>query len=154
MGLVNSLYTSTPTITAAAYTAVKLLGGLLTIPADHDGLIEGVIITDKAKQSSAIDVIFFSGKPQGTFTDTGTFDPTAADLLLIMGHIKVAAADYSIFANNSVACTRITGMPFTAGTSAQNAGRNLFACLACRGTPTYASTSDIQLTVMLTVDQF
>lgn len=154
MGLVNSIYTITPTITAQAYTAVKLLGGLLTIPADHDGLIEGVVITDKAKQSSAIDVIIFKSLPTGTFTDGATLDLTAADLLLVQGHIKVVAGDYSIFNSNSVACTRITGLPFVAGTSGQNAARNLFACLACRGTPTYASTSDIQLSLLVSVDQF
>jgi len=142
-------FVATPTITAGAYAANDAVGGKLTFtlleanyPERSTGIIQGVTITDKAGQNAALDLILF----QSDFTptaDNAPFDPSDADLLNLAGAIKILSSDYLAFADNSAAIRGALALPFSATT------RFLYGQLVARGTPTYASTSD--LTVILTV---
>lgn len=147
----------TPTVTASsAYTAKDAVGGLMTFTNlsctnRGGGRINSVIITDKADQAVEYDVVLFKSQPAGTFTNKVTFDPADADLLLMMPIINLRSTDHFSFNDNGVsslsslnsgAWTTVTsGLPGT-----------FYVSLVTRGTPTYASTSDITLTLGLVCD--
>lgn len=143
-----------PTVsTTPAYTAGDAVGGKLTLASavrlsGGNGLIQSVVLADKGKQSVALDVVFFNADPSGTtFTDNGALTIADADLLKIVGHVSVAAADYSAFVDNSVATKAGLGLAFKLAS-----GTSLYACIVARGTPTYTSTSDVQLLVSILED--
>ena len=158
-GFTDSL-TATPTITAGAYSSGNLLGGLLTLAgaarvnADTGGLATGTIrtvtLTDKANQKSAVDVVFFVANPTNTtFTDHAAAAINVADLPNVAGHVSIVAGDYISLAasTNAVATKGGLGISYKIPS-----GSSLYACLICRGTPTYASTSDVSLRVTVGKD--
>lgn len=144
--------TATPTVsTTPAYSAGDNIGGLISLTsavryAAGGGTITSVVISDKAKQSAAIDVVFFTANPGSTtFTDNGALAVNAADLVSIVGVISVTS--WSAFSANSVGSALGQSLPFVLAS-----GTTLYAALVARGTPTYASTSDIQITVGILPD--
>lgn len=140
----------TPTVsTSPAYTAGDAIGGKISFTSavraasPGSGMIHSIGISDLAKQDSAIDIIFFSADPSGTtFTDNTALDIADADLTKIIGIKKLVATDYSDFADNACACVGNVGLPFKLAS-----GTTLYACLIARGTPTFASTNDITVTL-------
>jgi hypothetical protein len=135
---------SGPVCDTSIYAPGDLIGGLLTFAnaariAAGSGTIQGVVMGDLAKQDAAIDIIFFSASPDGTtFTDQAALDVADADISKIIGVMKILASDYSDFNDNSVATKASFGLPFKLAS-----GTSIYACLVCRGTPTYASASDL-----------
>lgn len=145
--------TATPTVsTSPAYTSGDLVGGKISLASatrvaggtvGGTGVIQSVAIHDKGKQNAEIDVVFFAADPANTtFTDNGALTVHDTDLLTIVGHVKLTAADYISFVDNSIASRSGLGLPFKL-----DSGSTLYAALVTRGTPTYASTSDIKLVV-------
>lgn len=128
------------------YASGDLIGGKLTIAnaarvAAGSGVIKQVRIIDKAKQNAAMDILFFYQDPSGTtFTDNAAFDLDDADIHKCFGIVKIAASDYSDFADNSVA-VKECALAYHQGSG----GTSIFAAKISRGTPTYASTLDVEL---------
>lgn len=143
--------TATPTITAGAYAANDAVGGELTFTdalreSGGSGVILDVVITDKAKQNAALKLVLFSQ----TFTETAdnaAMTVTDADLVSCLGVIDIAAGDYDDFADNSVATVTGVNLGVVASGSA-----NLFGQLYTTGTPTYVSTSDLQVRLVVLQD--
>ena len=143
---------ATPTVsTSPAYTSGDSVGGKLSLAnaarfSGGSGQIVSVTITDKAKQSAPIDILFFTADPTNTtFTDNGALTVNATDLLTLIG--KVSVSDYAAFATNSVGIATGFSIPFKLAT-----GTTLYAALVVRGTPTFTSTSDIQVAVGIIPD--
>ena len=137
----------TPTVDTSAYASGDLIGddkitlGDAVISRGYGGLIESVVITDLGKQSASIDVVFFTSDPSGTtFTDNAALDIADTDLVKIVG--VAAVADWYAFNDNSVGQVLNLALPFVLRDD-----ENLYAALVSRGTPTYASTSDLTLRV-------
>lgn len=136
----------TPTITAGAYAAGDAVGGLLTFANaasvyKGDGRVTKVVISDKGAQKAALDLYLFDR----TFTETAdnaAWDPTDADILNQIGVIHILAAEYGQGADNAVSSTDCD-LDFVL----VSGGTSLFGQLVAVGTPTYASTSDIQVTI-------
>jgi hypothetical protein len=138
----------TPVVsTSPAYASGDAIGGLMTF--DLSGfkpttglLLQAATLYDKAKQSALIDCILFDSNPSSTtFTDNAALAVNAADLGKIIGVVQLSS--YAAFSANSVAyaagiAVPIQGLPNVASPS-------LYASLVSRGTPTYASTSDVSL---------
>ena len=119
--------------------AVRVVGG--------SGVIEAVIVADKAKQSAAMDLLLFDANPGGTtVTDNAALTVADADLVKCIGVIPITAEDYHAIADNSVASLRNLGAAFKVA-----AGTTLYGVLVARGTPTYAGASD--LVVRLAISQ-
>ena len=140
--------TATPVIDTAIYASGDLIGTKMTLAGaaklSRVGRINSIVIADQAKQDAAIDVIFFDSNPSTTtFTDNAALDVADADTLKIIASVKIVAADYSDFADNSVA-TKAVDLGF-----ATVGGGDLYACLVSRGTPTYAAATDLQLRVVV-----
>ena len=126
--------------------AGDLVGGKLTFssfsaPAGSGGVIESVVITDLAKQSTAKDVVFFDVDPSNTtFTENVALDIHDTDILNIVGVAQVTT--WVDFNDNSVGQALNLNMPFVVAS-----GTSLFAAMVERGTPTYGATSDLQVRV-------
>jgi hypothetical protein len=139
--------TVTPTVDTLIYASGDLIGGLLTF--DGVRLIGGAVIktitlVDQAKQNAAIDLILFGGNLSGTtLTNNGVLDVADADLLTYLGHVSIPAANYAPFNDNSAATVKDINLyllPAATGTA-------IYGLLVSRGTPTYAASTDLQLSV-------
>ena len=142
--------TQTPTITAGAYTSGDALGGLLTfggatILASGSGIIQKVVITDDDNELQPIDLVLFN-QTFGATADNAAFAPSDADLQNCIGHISVAATNYSSFDDNAVATKRNVGFPFTA------VGTGLFGQMVIRDVGGYAATDDITIKITILMD--
>jgi len=137
-----------PTITAGAYSSGYCIGGLQTLSnfnraSGSSGMINAITVSDKAKQSSALAIVFFNDNPTyTTFTDHAALTIAAADLNKIVGIIQIPAANYQSFASNSVALVANIGMGYVIG-----GGRTMYFTIICNGTPTYTSVSDLQILI-------
>lgn len=144
---------ATPTVSnGVAYSAGDLIGGKMTLleatRENRSGRINTVVISDKGKQNAIIDVIFFKSDPSATtFTDNGAFTLADADLLKVIGTVKIVAADYSSLTDNSVVCKANLGLQFSL-----DGAETLYAAMLAGGTPTYTSTSDLQVAVAIDQD--
>ena len=139
--------TQTPTVTAGAYVAGDAVGGLLTFAdaarSQLTGVVTTVVITDKAAQGVDLELVLFGT----TFTptaDNAPFDPSDADLLNIIGVIPVD--NHFAFNDNGVSHRRNVGLWFEAQAT------TIYGQLVTRGAPTYASTSDLQVTIVIALD--
>ena len=142
MGQTN-LIKVTPTITAGAYAAGDAVGGLLTftiLGAGGGGIVTGMSVTDKASANAELDLVLFNA-PFTATSDNAPFDVSDADLLNCIGYVKVYASGYANFTDNSVGLVTGVGLAFKTATGA------LYGQLVTRSAPTYASTSDLQVTL-------
>ena len=140
----------TPTITAGAYAAGDVVGGLLTFAQaasiyKGEGKIVKVVVIDDGGQDENLILHLFDR----TFTadaDNAAWDPSDADMQNCIGHIEIPAANYMPGANNSQATVEAD---FAFDLAA--VGTSLFGQLECVGTPTYTATDD--LTIKITVER-
>jgi len=141
----------TAVVQAALYASGDLIANKISLVAavegDADqrgpvgGLIQSVIITDLGAQSAALDVVFFDTDPTSTtFTLNAAFDVDDLDLVNIVGVAQVTT--YAAFSDNSVGQALQLAIPFVLPS-----GNTLYAAIVSRGTPTYASTSDLTIRV-------
>lgn len=137
-----------PTVTAGAYTAGDIVGGLLEFSnAFSDtykkGRIKSVAIADKADQSATYDLVFFKSVPAGTYTDNAAFDPSDADLQLIEPIVQISSSNRFAFTDNCV--TSIASLDHFVSSNVDT----LYAVLIDRTGRTGASTSDITVSVSI-----
>lgn len=142
-----------PVISAAAYTAGQTIGPVMqltgmVLEGPNSGVLQSLRVTDKAKQNAAIDIIFFSAVLGTPFADRVTFAPAAADLPKLLGHVSIASSDYSQFSANSIATRLNVGL----GIVLAAASTTLFCQAVSRGTPTYASVSDLEFLFLMLQD--
>lgn len=140
------IVSATPTITAGLYSEGDSVGGLIKLKSNEliDNqrvLLQGVILTDLSGQSGNIDAVFFDSKPTATtFTNDVTLDMADADLTKIQ-HIEQITT-YSAFNDNSASVNNAVSIPIVFTDS-------IYVALVARSTPTYTSTSDLTLRVIL-----
>lgn len=140
--------TATPTITAGAYAAGDAVGGKLTFSNVADGsgrsiLINTLVLKDLAKQLASLQLVLFNQDFTATL-DNDPFDPTDADLANCCGIIPITGSDYGSFNDNAVAVVRSVGLEL-----ALSGSNDLYGQLfTVSSTPTYASTSDISVTLV------
>jgi len=150
----TGVVTVAPTCDTSAYATGELIGGKLTFTGAMrekygTGVIHSVVIADKAKQNVALDIVLFDSDPSSTtFTDQATLTIADADLLKVVGVISVVATDYKSFADNSVADLKNIGLIVKSNSSSTS----LYGCLVSRGTPTYASATDLQIKLKILQD--
>lgn len=138
--------TVTPTITAGAYSAGDVVGGLLTF--DVSGAsgvfsLKSVRIADDDNEKAACHLYLFNSAPT-SIADNAAFAPVIADLKKLVADVAVASAVFSTLNGNAVALKEALTAIFTVP-----AGK-LYGYLVCDATPTYTATTDlaIQLTLL------
>jgi len=163
-GSVSTVLEGTPTIAVATYSANDFLGTaeLVLSPAAikrelprivvGSGTIVNVIVTDKAAQTATMDVVFWDTEPSNTtFADETPLTMADADLANVIGVVTVDT--WTSFVNNSVGMpAAAVAIPYVLKEDTTIANTTLYAGLITRGTPAYASTSDLTLRVMLYLD--
>ena len=148
--LPESRWTSvTPTIQAATYSANNCVGGLLTFANAMNstaltGYIRSIIITDKSKQAVAYSLVLFSANPTGsTITDKAALSIAAADLSKLNPFIAVLSTDRVDFSATGFASVS----SLFSGIKGNATNGTLYGALVTSGTPTYAGTSDITISL-------
>ena len=139
----------TPTITVGAYSANDALGGLLTLAnaaraTGLGGVVKDMLICDNAGQDAEIELWLFNE----TFTamgDNAAWAPSEADLRKVVAIISTGGGAWFAAGTSSVARVEVSQRYDCVGTS-------LFGQLVTRGTPTYAATDNVTVSVGLLQD--
>jgi hypothetical protein len=139
----------TPTITAGAYGAADVVGGLLTFSITSPsgaGSINNVRVVDADNEKAACKLYLFSEAP-AAIADNAAFSLALADLKKLIAIIPIASADYTTIGSDAVALVRVTtGDPVAYAADGKGC---LYGYLVCDATPTYTAATD--LTITLTV---
>jgi len=144
----------TPTIsTTPAYTAKDAVGALMTFTGvaranGGSGRIVKVTIEDKGQQMKDLDLVVFNVAPAAP-TDNAIFAPSDAELSsdLCEGVIALGAGFYADFSTNSIASVA-ADLPFKCASGSTS----ITGVLVARGTPTYTSTTDLVVTILVVQD--
>ena len=98
-----------PTLDTSAYASGDRLGSIQTIPFasriedGYGGLIlHSIEILDQAKQSAAIDILFFNASPTVASADNAAIDITDAEMLAKFIGVVSISETYVALANSSV----------------------------------------------------
>lgn len=144
--------TDTPAVTASAYTAGNVVGGVLSFSnavrtqnAINSGRLQNVLVTSKSTQALVeMDLYLFNANPTGsTFTDKAAPAIAAADIPKLIAKVALMSVDANLGANYTSWQALGIGLVFQLGSG----NTTLYAVLVTRGTPTFASTSDITVTL-------
>lgn len=151
--MVRKVISVTPVVSTSAYGAADQVGGIQTLTGACEivgkpGVIESIVILDKAKQKAAMTIFFFNSLPTVASSDNAALDITDAEMAKAIGHVAIAAADYQDVANSSLACKIVSpGLPIPATGSP-----SIYAVMMTTGTPTLGSTSDLVVRYMVRQD--
>ena len=110
-----------------------------------------IMLADKNDQSVEYDIATFRSLPSGTFTNHAGFDPTDTDLSLMNPVINLSTQDHFSFVDNGISTLSSLDSRTMNAQASANTG-TLYVAIIARGTPTYASASDITLTLGFTCD--
>lgn len=142
---VGAVPAQTPTIsTSPAYTSGDQVGATMTFAAGRSngrgGRITGVKLVDKGAQSAALELHLWIGSaaPTVTSSDNGAANITDANWNMDNYLGCVVLSSYQTFSGNSVS-SAACAIDFVCN----SANTSIFGLLVTRGTPTYASTTDI-----------
>ena len=136
-------YKVTPTVTAGAYTANDVVGGLLTFSGLRNGTLQAITICDNATQAVNYLLVLFESAPTG-IDDADTFTIADADLAKIIYQDSLtSASNRQAFAANSYNYLYGLSVPIW------SAGGTVYGFLITTSTPTYAATSDITVTLQV-----
>lgn len=136
-----------PTITAGAYSAGDVVGGLITVPCGYGCTIRAIRIADDDNEKAVLDLYIFNDEPT-TIADNAAFATamTISDLKKHVKKVSFAAADYSTI--NSNAWARQEGLNI----DMQTGKGNFYVYAVCTGTPTFTATSDLSFIFDLWVE--
>jgi len=151
-GFTTGIKDTTAVSTTPAYTAGDAVGAKRTLAnavrvSGGSGIIDSIVLLDRANQKSGMELLLFDADPtNATITDNAAFVYSTDDLKVI-ARITINATDYVTLNSKAIACLRGLGIAFKT-----NATTSLFAALVTTGTPTFAATTDVQLTVGILQD--
>jgi len=152
---VNIRLTAAQTVTAALYSAGNCVGGKITFTgaarkAGQGGTIQGAVLRDKAGQAGAYDLFLFDADPSATtVTDKSAVAINTADLAKCIGVITFPAATIKLGAASTMGVITVAN---NALAYKLTSGTTLYGILVTRGTPTYASTSDVSVDLVVWPD--
>lgn len=139
--------TSTPTITAGAYSAGDVVGGRLSFVLQAGSgafFVKSVRIVDDDNEKAASKLYLFNAAPT-SIADNAAFAPSVDDLKMLVAIVTIASADFSTINSNAVALvderSGIDGGMFNVP------GGTLYGYLVCDATPTYTATTDLSITI-------
>lgn len=139
----------TPTVTASAYTAGNVLGGIMTFanillgapqitPTKWSAVLESISVKFKAAAvTGEIDVAIFTASPAGgTYTDKTAPTFNIADAAKLVGIYALPTPQSTL---GTMTCYNLDGI----GAAIDGASTSLFVVATVKGTPTPASTTDV-----------
>lgn len=131
-------------ITAGAYTAGDVIGGLLRFPnvfisSPGKGEVRSIVIFDNAKQAKALKLFLFKSIPS-VIADNAAFNPSAADARLIMAEIPLVTHTNYSTATIGYTTARTISIPIY-----NTSGQDVYAYLVADVAPTYAAIDDLSM---------
>lgn len=143
----------TPAITAGAYGAGDVVGGLLTLeplvnqmPGKAGGVIRRIMIADDDNEKAAMKLYIFNGDAAPTsIADNAAFAPVIADLKNLLEIVSFSAGDYTTLNGNAWAKQQVT-IDFYASSG------KLYVYVVCDATPTYTAATDLTFTFEIWLD--
>ena len=140
--------TVSPVVTAGAYSAKDVVGGLLTFANavsvyKGSGIIRKVVVKNNAMVADLLMVNLFSQAP-AIIADNGAYDPTDAEMVTCIGVIPIVAADYVLATDNAIAM-KLVECPFVL----VSGGTSLFVYVSTVATPSYAAITDFSITLTI-----
>lgn len=147
----SKIISVTPVISSGvAYTANDALGDLMTFTgatgAKRTGVLTSLLLLDKAKQNAQIDIVCWKSSVTAT-ADNAAWAISDADNMKAQMAVSIPTTAYIDVGGSSIAV--ISGI---AEAFATDASDSLYCQMATRGTPTYGSVSDIQVTLGILQD--
>lgn len=145
------------TVTAGAYSTGQLVGGKITFTGATNqvtgkGIITSALVIDQAKNGVAYDLVVFSSNPTGTtFTDNATLDIADADMAKICAIVSFATTDAVGFNDNGISYKGALAYPVFS-VKADGSPTLMYGALIARGSPTYAATTDVAVTIAVLCD--
>ena len=140
----------TPAISTSAYSAGNVVGGLLAftnaVDAAQSGLLENATLNILSVQTAAFTLYLFSANPSAsTFNDKAAPNIAAADVPKLIDAISLATplsglGTHTLYAADSI------------GRAVVLAATTLYAVLITTGTPTFASASDVTVSLGIIED--
>ena len=107
-------------------------------------ILYSLTVIDKAKQNVELDLFFFDQLPTIASSDNAAFDLTDANMALsCVGVVNVPSSAYKNSSSNSCASVLNVGLAIKCGSTDVTKAGDLYVVAVTRGTPTYASTSDL-----------
>lgn len=140
-----------PAVTAAAYTAGNVVGGLLNFtnvfgPAFSGRLLDFLVKSKSVNAANTYKLYLFSQNPtNSTWTDKAAPAINVADIPFLLGAWTTGAADSGLGTETTCQLDNINAL-------IRSVNQNLYGILVCVATPTYASTSDITVSVRVARD--
>ena len=132
----------TPTVTAAAYTAGNVVGGIMTFANVFDsanaGMLQAIRVRAKSVQTAGLKLYLFPSSPAGTLTDKTAPALSSADVFNAIGPFALGSADSGLGTETTWALEGI-------GAAIVGASANLYGVLVTTGTPTWGSTTDVNV---------
>lgn len=135
----------TPTIDTSAYATGDQLGNLMEFelgPNWHGGVITSVTVVDAIGQSQSMELWLFKDIV-GLAADNAAADLSIADVLKTIAIIDIASGDYKALASSSVNSV----IDKSVAIQLSNSRGIIYGALVSRGTPTYTSISDLQISI-------
>jgi hypothetical protein len=130
----------TPTLDTNAYATGDRMGSITAISLPYAGqpvTILGLQVLDRAKQSAAMDLLFFKTLPTVASADNAAIDISDTEMDKCIGSIELVDTEYVALATASVSTFRNVGLSLM-----PDADSNTIYCVAIsRGSPTYAAGS-------------
>lgn len=137
--------TIVPTITAGAYSAGDAVGGKMTFPSAtasrKTAVLSTVVIVDEADQGAALDLVCFNQSFTAT-SDNVALAISDADAQNLIAWVSIGASDYVDVGGAKVAVIANIGQLVTT-----SGGRDIHCQMKTTGTPTYAATDDLRVTL-------
>lgn len=141
----------TPVISTSIYASNDAIGGRLDfdlLTCNNTGIVYSLVITDKAKQASAMELHLFN-YPFTATADNAVYSPDDTEVAnYCVGIIPISTTDWLTNANSSIATIKGIALAVS-GTEGVS---YLYAQLVSKGTPTYTSTSDLTLKITVLQD--
>jgi hypothetical protein len=136
----------TAAVTAAAYSAGNAVGALRTfsgmaLASGLGGILQTVIVRDKAGQNVNYDLFLFDASPSSTtVTDKSAVAVNTADLAKIIGVVSLTGIVLGASSTTGVLTAAGLGLAYKL-----TSGTTIYGILVTRGAPTYTSTSDVSV---------
>lgn len=144
--------TAAPAVTAGAYSTGFVVGGLVSLSSAArinagSGIVQSVNVTAKTNLTAAYDVLFFDTNPSNsTFTDNLALAINTADLPSLCG--VAHCTDLISGGTPQILQATNLGLPFKLSAAATT----LYAVIVIRGAQSYASTSAVNMSVVILQD--
>lgn len=142
-------------VDTSAYATGDLIGAKQTYNyatqvGTGSGYVTSVTISDQSVQASDLDLFLFCTNPAATtFTDQAALDVADADTTKVCGVVHFDSTTRFAFADNGVKFIIPNPIPIRTIDTYGEVTRTLYGALVSRGTPTFAASTDLKVTIAI-----